>query len=75
MVVLLLTVKASIYEQNLYEKLQKYDCWSKTLKLMVLLLTAAASIYTIKLVVFVDDRKSIDLLTKSIRKASKMRLA
>ena len=27
---------------NLYEKLQKYDCWSKPLKLVVLLLTATA---------------------------------
>ena len=33
------------------EKLQKYNCWSKPLKLVVLLLTATAQIYTIKLVV------------------------
>ena len=28
-----MTVKASIYEQNLYEKLQKYVFWSKPLKI------------------------------------------
>ena len=40
-----MTVKASSYEQNLYEKLQKYDFGSKTLKLVVLLLTANTYIY------------------------------
>ena len=45
MVVLLLTVKASIYEQNLYEKLQKYGLFIKTLKIGG----------------FVVDRKNIDL--------------
>ena len=32
-VVLLLTVKPSIYLHNLYEKLQKYDLWSNPPKI------------------------------------------
>ena len=37
-----------VYEQHLYEKLQKYDVWSRP----------------IKLVGFVVDRKNIDLYCK-----------
>ena len=40
-----MTVKAPIYEQNLYEKLQTYDFWSKPFKLVVLLLTENTQIY------------------------------
>ena len=31
-----MTVKAPIYEQNLYDKLHKYNCWSKPLNMVVL---------------------------------------
>ena len=77
-VVLFWTVEASICQQNLYEKLQKYDVWSKPPKngSFVVDCNSIDSYYIIG--GFVVDRKSIDLidlLTKSIRKASEMRLA
>ena len=69
-----MTVKTSIYEQNLYEKIQKYDVWYKKTNGGFVVDCNSIILYN-KIGGFVVDRKSIDLLTTFIRKASKMRLA
>ena len=56
-------------------KVQKYDFWSKPLKIGGSVVDRKIIDLYYKNGGFVVDRKSIDLLTKSIRKASEMRLA
>ena len=72
---LFLTVEASTYKQNLYEKLQKYDLLVKPPKIGGFVVDRNSIDLYYKIGGFVVDRKNIDLLTKSIRKASEMRLA